>query len=279
MTADYQAPVQRILPEPGEAEPLQGLYLNAELPESGRLGPFVYGNFVTTLDGRISLHDENTGVEGVPSSIADPRDWRLFQELAARADALITSGRYLRDLKAGTAQDVLPLGTGPAFADLRQWRHDQGLPAQPAVMVLSASLDFEPPAQLLEQQRRMVVLTTEDADADRAARLTEQGLEVLRICPGARVGGAEAIRAIGELGYKRIYSVTGPWVFHSLVEARALDALFLTWRQRIVGGQQFSTITSGTQLNPPADFRLHWMYRDLQPHSVEQFYLCLGPAD
>ncbi len=278
MTTDYQAPVLRILPDAGEPEPLQGLYLNAPLPDSGRLGPFVYGNFVTTLDGRISLHDEETGVEGVPPSIADPRDWRLFQELAARADALITSGRYLRDLKAGTAQDVLPLGTGPAFADLRQWRQDQGLPAQPDVIVLSASLEFEPPQQLLDQGRRLVVLTTEQAADSQARRLMERGVEVRRICSGPRVGGAEAVRVIGDLGYRRVYSVTGPWVFHSLVEAGALDALFLTWRQRIVGGQDFSTITSGPQLRPPADFRLHWMYRDLAPHSVEQFYLCLRPV-
>ncbi len=278
MTVDYQAPVQRILPEPGTPQPLQGLYLGADLPDSGRYGPFVYANFVTSLDGRISLAGEGTGMEGVPASIADPRDWRLFQELAARADVLITSGRYLRDLGAGAAQDVLPVGSGDAFADLRAWRREQDMPDQPDVVVLSASLNFQPPEALLAQGRRIRVLTTEDAADDRARRLEDTGLEVIRLCPGPRVEGEHAIRAVGELGYRRVYSVTGPRVFHSLVAARAVDALFLTWRQRVVGGQTFSTITSGVTLNPPADFRMRWMYRDLAPGSAEQFFLCLQPA-
>lgn len=278
MTVDYRTPVQRILPEPGEQQPLQGLYLETELPVTGVLGPFVYANFVTTLDGRISLRDEETGVEGVPQSIADPRDWRLFQELAARADVLITSGRYLRDLKVGTAQDMLPLGTEDTFADLRCWRQDRGMSPQPDVAVLSASLGFDVPHALLEQGRHICVLTTEEAPPDREQRLREHGLEVIRICSGPRVDGAGAIRALDQRGYRRIYSVTGPWAFHTLVAARALDALFLTWRQRIVGGQEFSTIASGAALHPPADFRLRSMYRDLDTRGGEQYYLRLQPV-
>ncbi|MCC5857441.1 MAG: dihydrofolate reductase family protein [Ectothiorhodospiraceae bacterium] len=278
MTVDYQAPVQRILPEPGAPQPLQGLYLGADLPDSGRYGPFVYANFVTTLDGRISLAGENSGTESVPASIADPRDWRLFQELAARADVLITSGRYFRDLTAGAAQDVLPVGSGEAFADLRAWRRARGMFHQPDVVVLSASLNFQPPEALVAQGRRIRVLTTEDAPEERVQRLEDTGLQVIRLCPGPRVAGERAIRAVGELGYRRVYSITGARVFHSLVAARAVDALFLTWRQRVVGGQTFSTITSGAALNPPADFRMRWMYRDLAPGSADQFFLCLQPA-
>ncbi len=275
MTVDYQGPVRQLLPDLTPERPLQGLYLDVELPDTGRLGPFVYANFVTTLDGRISLTDPSTGDEGVPGSIADPRDWRLFQELAARADVLLTSGRYLRDLKAGTAQDILPLGSGDAFADIRSWRLDRGMSAQPDIAVISASLGFQIPSLFREQGRHIHVLTTREAPENRARALERDGASVLRLCAGSRVAGDRVVTALGELGYKRLYSVTGPWVFHSLVEADALDSLFLTWRQRLVGGTGFSTIMSGPALATPADFSLRWMYRDLAPTAAEQLYLRL----
>src|SRR5690554_2573818 len=82
----------------GQPRPLAGLYRDATLPERGRTGPWIYANFVTTLDGRISLVDESSSTEGVTASIGHSRDWRLFQELACRADVILSSGRYLRDL-------------------------------------------------------------------------------------------------------------------------------------------------------------------------------------
>jgi len=50
----------------------------------------------------------------VPDSVANPRDWRLFQELAAQADVLVMSARHLRELAAGAAQDSLRLSDAPA---------------------------------------------------------------------------------------------------------------------------------------------------------------------
>ncbi|MCH8503023.1 MAG: dihydrofolate reductase family protein [Ectothiorhodospiraceae bacterium] len=275
MTVNYQGKVQQILPEAGDTRPLRGLYLEAELPCSGRLGPYVYGNFVTTMDGRISLMDGETGQERVPGTIADPRDWRLFQELAARADVLLTSGRYLRDLKAGTAQDILPLGSDAGFADIHAWRARQALSPQPDIAVISSSLEFRVPELFAEQGRQVHVLTTRDAPGAREHSLRDQGANVLRVGAGSRVAGDAVVAMLGSMGYRRVYSVTGPWGFHSLVEAGALDSLFLTWRQRLVGGTGFSTILSGPPLSPPADFSLHWMYRDLEPVSADQLYLRL----
>ena len=57
----------------------------------------------------------------VPKNIVNDRDWRLYQELAAQADLIISSGRYLRDWADDRAQEILQVDN-PEFADLKTWR-------------------------------------------------------------------------------------------------------------------------------------------------------------
>ncbi|SEO52136.1 RibD family protein [Aquisalimonas asiatica] len=261
-TGEQPAPVHPLYPDAGSPVPLQRLYLEAPLPDQGRFGPWIYGNFVATLDGRIALAHPETGRLGVTESIGDARDWRLFQELAARADVLITSGRYLRDLRLGTAQDVLPLSSREPFADLLEWRVRHGYPRQPDVAVLSATLDFQLPEALFRQGRRVTVLTGALAGDEAVQRHEQDGARVIRVSSGDAVDGGDVARALGDMGYRRAYSVTGPYVLHALMRAGALDGLFLTQRHRIVGGEHYSTITEGPVLTPPADLRLQWLYLD-----------------
>ncbi len=246
---------------------LSGLYLHASLPAGSPQVPWLYGNFVMSLDGRISL-DAGGGCR-IPGSVANPRDWQLFQELAARADCLITSGRYLRDLAAGNAQDILPLGSD--FPELQQWRQAQGKPPQPDVAVLSSALDFVLPPVLRDQGRRIWLLPTPRTPARNLAEQRAAGAEVAAYASHERVSGVEIREALGAKGYQRIYTVAGPQVARTLMADGSLDSLFLTVRHRVLGGQQgaFETIAEGAALAPPADFRLMWLYLDLADRGEE----------
>lgn len=267
-------PDDRVVPLFGHGSaaprPLKGLYRDLLLPDQGRAGPWIYANFVQTLDGRISLVDPQTGIEGVAGSIADPRDWRLFQELASHADVLLSSGRYLRDLRAGTAQDILPLGSDTDFPDLHAARRNRGQTPQPDVLVISASLDFVVPRLLLDQGRTIHVLTTADADTARLRRREAEGATVHQLGSGARVGGSAIASLLGSLGYRRAYCATGPWVFHTLAADGVLDTLFLTTRHRLVAGTGGSFI-AGATLAPPTDLELESLFLD-QGSAVGQFY-------
>ena len=76
--------VLRLLPTPAGQVPLHGLYLSERFaPPAKPSRSFVYANFITSLDGRISLPDPRTSKRTAPRAITNPRDWRLFQELAA----------------------------------------------------------------------------------------------------------------------------------------------------------------------------------------------------
>lgn len=252
--------VLKLFPPPQESHPLEGLYLAHDLrSHEVRDRPFVYSNFVTSLDGRIAVADANCGL-GVPKAIANNRDWRLFQELAVQADVLFTSGRYLREYKKGESQEILQVYDDPRFEDLGAWRTGRGLPAYPALAVVSASGDFPIPDALRSGDRRLHVVTTR-AVAPARLRELERHAEV-HIAGEHGVDGADMVRQMAEAGYRLMGNVTGPQILHLLVAARVLDRLYLTGTGRLLGGDPYATIIEGERLEPPVDFRLARLYYD-----------------
>lgn len=252
----------RLYPTPGGPAALNGLYLGTPLEAPGFAGPlFVYSNFIVSLDGRIAAAPPGERRQRVPATTANPRDWRLYQELAGHADVLITSGRYLRDLEAGRAQDVLPVSRDHVFADIRQWRQKQGFKPQPDVAVVSGSLDFSVPQSLFAEGRRVTVFTVKSAPAERVAAREREGARVIAV--GERnVDGGLLCDRLAEANYRRVYSVTGGRVLHTLLAAGRLNTLFLTTVHRLIAGEPFTSLLPGEMLPSPASFRLSSLHYD-----------------
>ncbi len=263
-----QAPVTRLYPAPGSEQPLQGLYLDHRLHTRGSIGrPFIFSNFISSLDGRISIAADDRDTHIVPRAIANPRDWRLYQELAGQADLLITSGRFLRQGIIGEAQDNLPVGHEEEYADIRDWRIEQGLSAQPDIAVLSASLDIPLEALAPYKQRKIIIITGEQADPQRIAALRDNNIEVILAGPGKQVDGRAMISALAKHNYQSIYSVAGPAVFHTLLATGAVDRLYITIAYQLLGGHVFDPLTRGPLLNPARGMQLVQLHHD--PHSPE----------
>lgn len=252
--------VIRFLPQPTLELPLRGLYLEGGLPDD-RAGPFVYGNFISSLDGRIAVAPPG-GELGVPDAIANPRDWRLFQELALQADVVISTGRYLREVVEGKAQDLLTVYDDPDLADLAGWRKERGLSLHPPLAIVSASLRFPIPETLTSGERTVVVLTGGDADPARVIEIEAAGWPVIVAGEGKRVDGRRLVDCLAELGYRRVFSSAGPQVLHMLASAGVLDRLFLTFAGRVLAGKDFSTFVEGSLLDPPSDLTLATLYWD-----------------
>lgn len=249
---------------PGHADaPLEGLYLGSDLRrhvDDGKV--FVYSNFVTSLDGRIAITDPDTGKSEIPDATANPRDWRLLLELAAPADAIIVSGRYMRQLADGEAQAEPPL-EGDVPDDLLAFRKNLALNAQPALVVVSHSLNLPEGLATHLRSRPVYVATGRSADPGEIARLEEAGVVVLKVGDD-QVDGAELISALKEEGLRLIYSIAGPSVMHTLLDAGVLDRLYLTTVLRVLSGQDYATFAKGPKLAPAADFELTSLYLD--PH-------------
>lgn len=259
-------PITQLFPDHIPGLKLQGTYLAHDLrslsPDTER--PFFYANFISSLDGRIALPaDEGDGLS-VPEQTVNERDWRLFQELAVQADLVLSSGRYLREVADGAAQEILQVYEDPRFNDLKQWRSDLGLPPYPALGVLSTSLDFTIPRALLENDRRIVIVTTEDADLAQKRHLQQGSVEILE-CGVGLVDGKRMAVELQQQGFQTVYSAAGPRVLHLLLDARILDRLYLTYAFQLLGGESYSSIVEGGLLTPASDLELHSLYLDPGP--------------
>ncbi|MDX8397361.1 MAG: dihydrofolate reductase family protein [Mariprofundaceae bacterium] len=246
--------VSCLFPKPMQAT-ISGLYLDLKLHDRAEKGNvLIYSNYIASLDGRISLRENRSGEFSVPSSIANKRDWRLYQELAAQADVMLTSARYFRQLDQGCAQDLLPVGMAPDYADLSLWRQHHGLKPQPDVMIISASLDI--PLQAIEslQDRVVHVLTTASASVQKRRQLEAIGVQVW-VVGEQQVDGNQLKSKLIELGYRSAYMIAGPAVHHTLLSAGVLNRLFLTTHLSLLGCNDFHTILQGSMVPIRASLR------------------------
>ena len=256
---DYVIP---LYPEPEGKRPLTNLYLDHNIRQKSQTSDhaFVYANFVVSLDGRIAIpHPSGQGLM-VPQAIANERDWRLFQELAAQADLIISSGRYLRDWADGRAQEILQTDD-PRFADLRHWREAQGLKPQPDIAIISGSLDFPIPEILTSNGRQVIVFTTANPEPTRVAEIEAQAGKVF-VVGETSVDGQRLVQAMTELGHQTVYSAAGPRILHMLLAAGVLNRLYLTHASRILGGNPFASIVAGGVLDTAVNMKLHSLTLD-----------------
>lgn len=274
-----QGNITCLYPVPGTETSLQGLYLEHRLHDRGHAGrPYVFSNFITTLDGRIAVATDGRRSHEVPRQTANERDWRLYQELAAQADLLITSGRFLRQTADGEAQDALPVSGQPAFADLHDWRQQQGLAPQPDIAVLSSSLELPLEAFDNYRDRRVLVITGTGAPRDKVRSLTDHGIEVVTAGNGLAVDGRILTVALGKRGYRSIYAIAGPAVFSTLVAANVLDRLYLTVTHQLLSGDAYDTMTRGPALAPACGMNMISLYHDAHaPAGAGQWFCVFEP--
>ena len=257
------ARIIRFHPGPPEDVALEGTYLAHKVHALGSAAsPFVYGSFVSSLDGRIALRDPRTGTSHFPLDLTSENDFRLFLELQAQADCLITHGGYLRDLAAGRLDDVLQIGTRDAGKDLARWRAENGLPAQPAVVIASASLDFPFPESLARSGQRVLIATGQQAPPDKVEALRARGHTVIVAGQGAGVEGGPMVRELGALGFRSLYLLAGPRMLETMLRDGVLARLYMTVTHRLYGGEDFHSMVSGPELKGAGLLRMRSLYYD-----------------
>ncbi len=265
----------RLYPPPTFEVPLKGLYLTHRLHELGTSErPFVYANFLTSLDGRIALEDSATGQTYLPKNLTTADDFRLFMELHTQADCLITHGGYLRALEALHLGNILQIGATDATRDLAEWRVNQGLTAQPAVVIASASLDFPMSSSIKAHDQPCYIATGEGADPKRVEGWKKQGYTVLRAGPGTMVEGDELVRTLGRLGYRTLYLIAGPNMLDTMVRAGRLSRLYQTISHQLLGGEAFRTLVPGPVIGPIGHLRLRTLYYDRESQNGVGQWFC-----
>jgi riboflavin biosynthesis pyrimidine reductase len=259
--------------------PLRELYLAHRLHELGLPDlPFVYGNFVSSWDGRIALRDARSGESRLPEALMSGSDFRLLLELHAQADCLITHGGYMRAIAQGRLDDLLQVGTIKGHADLAAWREANGLAPQPAICIASGSLDFPVPQSVKRHGQQVFVATGRSADAARVRRQEREGYEVVIAGEGPAVEGRPLVDALAQRGYRSAFLLSGPRMLETMLRDRVLSRLYLTLVHRLLGGEHFHSLIEGPAMHAAGRLKLAALYLDsTSPTDTGQFFAQFEP--
>jgi riboflavin biosynthesis pyrimidine reductase len=261
----------RLYPQPGEISAITGLYLAHHVHKLGTPeSPFVYANFLSSLDGRIALEDVSQSTTYIPKHLTTASDFRLFMELQAQADCLITHGGYMRALSEDRLGNILQIRD----KDLVEWRRNNDLKAQPAVVIASASLNFPVHKSLHEHAQTVYIATGRNADPDRIRYWQDLNYPILITGEDRMVQGAPLIHELSGLGYKCIYLIAGPQMLDTIVREKQLSRLYLTITHQLIGGKDFRTLLTGAMLGPEGNLILKSIYYDsYSPPGSGQFFM------
>lgn len=175
-------------------------------------------NFVTSLDGAVTLNDYSEGLSG-------PADKRVFGILRMRCDALLVG--------AGTLRHE---GYGALRLDERRraWRRAHGLAEHPTLVIASRQLALSAnhPA-LVDAPVRPIILTYRDAPADR--RLALEPVADVLAYGDDEVDLRAGVGALHERGLRQVLSEGGPQLLGALTAADLVDELDLTLSPLLVG--------------------------------------------
>lgn len=212
---------------------LATLYGRLQLPlHPGRV--YVVGNFVTTLDGVVSLNVPGHAGGGEISGF-NPHDRMVMGLLRALADAVIVGAGTLR---AVPQHRWTPTYVYPALAaEYQALRATLGKPEPPLNVIVTAqgALDLTLPVFQSGDVPVLIVTT-----ADGAHRLPARGLppsvQVADVQTSGRLSAEEILSAVRRVRSSAVLLVEGgPRLMGDFLAAQCLDELFLTLAPQIAG--------------------------------------------
>lgn len=196
--------------------------------------PYVYSNFVETLDGVVTLaepgHESGADISG-----RNPHDMFLMGLLRSVADVVVITSGSLRvsPNSLWTGESISPQFAG-AYQQLRKHLGKSG---EPAHVIVTATCEFNPQHPVIVSGRvQVLILTTSDG----SKRLsTEQFPDWVHVVVVKGSGFIEARKILNEINQffpvERILVEAGPHLNGMFIEEHCLDELFLTLSSQVAG--------------------------------------------
>jgi riboflavin biosynthesis pyrimidine reductase len=215
---------------PGLADRFEGA-LTVEL-RSDR--PTVVGNFVSTIDGVVSLGPSEPSAGGGEISGFSEADRFMMALLRGLADVVVVGAGTVRIGRkhVWTARFVEPGLAGV----LAEWRSKMRLTPQPTTIVVTASGDLDATHTGLIDPEVPVIVATTAAGAAHLAKLPLAPHVQVRIAgDDTRVPAEALLEIVRGTGARVALCEGGPHLFGELLRARLIDELFLTLAPQVVG--------------------------------------------
>lgn len=221
--------MRRLLPEPGEADPLTD-YLAAPRPAPPDR-PWVVVGMVTSLDGASTAGDGRSG------GLGGPADKEVFRAVRAIADVVMAGGGTVR------AEEYGPVRIA---REVREAREAAGRSTDPPrLAVVSGSLDLDPDAPCFtDAPVQPIVFTTERADDAAVAAFRDRA--DIRVVGVDTVDPAAALASLQRDGAGVVLSEGGPHWNGTLVSADLVDELCLTISPQVAGGDSARIAAGGS---------------------------------
>ena len=243
--------LQQLFPPSSEKVELKNLYLYKHgWYANNATQPKVAANFLSSLDGRIAISPNAQTKTELPKSLTSDEDFRLFLELHAQADCLITHGGYMRSLAENKLGNILQLPSNKECEDLYNWRALQGLKPHPTLAIASTSLDFPMHPSLKENNQQVCIATSEQAEQSKIKQWQDQGYKVI-VAGNEKVEGKPLIDALSKENLKHFYLIAGPKMLHTMIKDQQLSNLYLSHSQQLLSGEFFNTMLDGEILTTP----------------------------
>jgi riboflavin biosynthesis pyrimidine reductase len=207
--------------------------------------PFVFANFVSTLDGVASYEIEGKS-GGSAISGSDPADRFIMGLLRASADAIVVGAGTLRDVSAKslwTPEYVYP-DAKDLYAEFRV--RAQQKPEYPLLVIVSGSGQLELERAIFQTPAMRTVVITTSAGRDELTRRGTTTPSSVEIHALDSSGGSIAPQAILQLlqsqfRVKTVLHEGGPTLFGQFLAAEVIDELFLTMSPQIAGRKDDTT--------------------------------------
>jgi len=236
--------VQTLWPDPSDDltdQALESIYAYpADLDR-----PWVQVNFVSSLDGAVSVGGESGGLSG-------PGDKRVFRMQRDLCDVILVG--------AGTA--LVEGYRGVKSNEVRAERRDRlGLTPVPPIAVVTAKASITPESLLLTDTIvPPIVLTCESAPEDRRRALADAGADVV-VTGDEDVDMVKGLDELSNRGLRRVDCEGGPRLFGQMLTDNLVDQLCLTVSPMLTACDA-GRITAGAMLSVPQHMRLRAVIRD-----------------
>lgn len=217
--------MHRLWPQPYAAD-LDDAALAAHYawPGTPRAAPYVRVNFVSSLDGAVTVDGRSGGL----GTAADKQVFDLLRELA---DVVLVGAGTVRTEKYNGVQ-----------------RTTRGRDTPPPVAVVTGRADLDPGSALFtDTVVPPLILTVDSAPAERRAALADAGGEVV-VLP--RLTPDVLLAELARRGLDRVLCEGGPSLLGALQAADAVDELCLTVAPLLAGGEA-GRIAQGPAGVPP----------------------------
>jgi len=257
--------VIQLHPQFGDAVPLHGLYLRLDgLAAGDQSRPIIYANFLSSLDGRIAIKNEGDQFYQLPEALKSDEDFRLFLELYAHADCIVTHSGYMRSLAESRLGNVLQIPDVEWTGYIHDWRAEQGMSKHPDIVIVSGSLDFPWHESLDVTQQNVHIVSGGLSSMSNKNVWQEAGHTIHEFGEHRNVDVDNLVNFLTKQGYKSVYLVAGPELLQDLIQCHYVDRFFVTINHQLLGGDDYKSILNGQKIDHSGSMQLNNLYMNIE---------------